>query len=69
MSMLIVGAIISGVGFYPFPSFDMTSKKDASIFKLAYGTPEYRRKKGLPGPLFDLSVFGFFLAAVIGVLS
>ncbi|MBW3541536.1 MAG: hypothetical protein KY476_14810 [Planctomycetes bacterium] len=39
-----------------------TKKKKASLFRLAYGTPKERRRKGLPGPFFDLAVFGAFIA-------
>jgi hypothetical protein len=67
MSFRIVGAIRDGVGFYPFHPFSMDTKKGASLYELAYGTSKYRKKKGLPGPLFDLSVLGFFVAAVISL--
>jgi hypothetical protein len=45
----------------------MDTKKGASLYELAYDTPQNRKKKGLPGPLFDLSVLGFFVAAVISL--
>jgi hypothetical protein len=45
-----------------------TRKKKASLYRLAYGTSAYRRKKGLPGPLFDLTVLGLFAAFAAGTL-
>ena len=42
-------------------------EKKASLYELAYGSAKHRRKKGLPGPVFDLVVLGLFVAAVISV--
>jgi hypothetical protein len=47
----------------------MDTKKGASFYELAYDTPKNRKKKGLPGPLFDLSVLGFFVAVLLSHLS
>ena len=69
MLHVILGGIMGSVGFYPVPSCIMDDKKRPSLYRRAYGTARERRVQGLPGPLFDLSVLGAFVALIIGSLS
>ena len=42
--------------------------QEPSLYRLAYGTAAYRRKKGLPGPFFDLFAVTIFVLGLGGYL-